>query len=67
MDPLLRKSETVPIKCYESVIDIIEGEAVMLFVELNYSLVTEVVLVQSNYLNDFNWKSSNMPCKSCNM
>lgn len=42
LDPLLRNSETVPIKCYESVIDIVEGNAIMLLVELNYALVTEV-------------------------
>ena len=38
----MRQSETVPVKCYESVIDIVEGNATMLLVELTYSLVTEV-------------------------
>ena len=42
LDPLMRQSETVPVKCYESVIDIVEGNATMLLVELTYSLVTEV-------------------------
>ena len=40
----MRQSETVPVKCYESVIDIVEGNATMLLVELTYSLVTEVNL-----------------------
>ena len=44
LDPLMRQSETVPVKCYESVIDIVEGNATMLLVELTYSLVTEVNL-----------------------
>ena len=38
----MRQTETVPVKCYESVIDIVEGNATMLLVELTYSLVTEV-------------------------
>lgn len=42
LDPFQRQSETVPVKCYESVIDIVEGNATMLLVELTYSLVTEV-------------------------
>lgn len=44
LDPLLRHSETVPVDCFESVIDIVEGSAIMQFVKLNYSLVTEVIL-----------------------
>ena len=61
MDPLLRNSETVPVKCYESVIDIVDGNAMMLLVELNYSLVTEVqifTLIFLNVLWDFNTVSS---------
>lgn len=42
LDPLLRHSESVPVDCYESVIDMVEGGAVMQFVKLNYALVTEV-------------------------
>ncbi|XP_067933489.1 COP9 signalosome complex subunit 6-like [Watersipora subatra] len=41
LDPLLRTTDTVPVKCYESVIDISEGNTLILLVELNYSLVTE--------------------------
>lgn len=45
LDPLLRTTDTVPVKCYESVIDISEGNTLILLVELNYSLVTEVRLL----------------------
>lgn len=38
-------SESLPVKCYESIIDIVNGDTVMLFVELKYSLATEVSII----------------------
>lgn len=33
--------QQLPVTLYESVIDLVDGEATMLFVELNYTLATE--------------------------
>lgn len=41
LDPLSRNVDQMPIKLYESVIDIVQGEATMLFVPLTYTLATE--------------------------
>jgi len=40
LNPLAKQSE-LPISLYESVIDLVNGEATMLFVELSYTLATE--------------------------
>jgi len=40
MNPLARNND-LPVSCYESVIDLINGDATMLFVELPYTLATE--------------------------
>lgn len=40
LNPLSRNTD-LPISCYESVIDLVSGEATMLFVELQYTLATE--------------------------
>ena len=37
------KNSDIPLTCYESLFDIVKGEAKMLFVKLNYSLATEEV------------------------
>lgn len=42
MNPLLQQSDKLPLTLYESVIDIVDGDAVLLFVELPYTLATEV-------------------------
>jgi len=41
LDPQSRNVDQLPIKLYETVIDIIHGEATMLFVPLTYTLATE--------------------------
>lgn len=41
LDPMSRNVDQMPIKLYESVIDIVQGEATMLFVPLTYTLATE--------------------------
>ncbi|ESO83905.1 hypothetical protein LOTGIDRAFT_236402 [Lottia gigantea] len=41
MNPLSRHSDSLPITIYESVIDLVNGEATILFVELTYTLATE--------------------------
>ncbi|XP_058057368.1 COP9 signalosome complex subunit 6 isoform X1 [Anopheles bellator] len=41
LDPLSRNMNQLPISVYESVIDIVQGEAMMLFVPLSYTLATE--------------------------
>ncbi|KAJ8030814.1 COP9 signalosome complex subunit 6 [Holothuria leucospilota] len=41
LNPLSRNTDQLPISCYESVIDLVSGEATMLFVELQYTLATE--------------------------
>uniref|UniRef100_A0A0V0GAI4 COP9 signalosome complex subunit 6 n=2 Tax=Triatoma TaxID=30075 RepID=A0A0V0GAI4_TRIDM len=40
LNPQARHSD-LPVTCYESVIDLVGGEATMLFVELHYTLATE--------------------------
>ncbi|CAH0392328.1 unnamed protein product [Bemisia tabaci] len=40
MNPLVRRSD-LPVTMYESVVDLIEGEATVLFVKLTYTLATE--------------------------
>lgn len=40
LNPQARHSD-LPVTCYESVIDLVDGEATMLFVELHYTLATE--------------------------
>jgi len=40
LNPFTRNSD-LPVAMYESVIDLVNGEATMLFVELNYTLATE--------------------------
>lgn len=40
LNPFTRNSD-LPITMYESVIDLVNGEATMLFVELSYTLATE--------------------------
>lgn len=40
LNPFTRNSD-LPVTMYESVIDLVNGEATMLFVELNYTLATE--------------------------
>ena len=42
MNPSAKNSD-IPLSMYESLIDIVKGEAKMLFVKLNYSLATEEV------------------------
>lgn len=41
LDPLSQSVDQLPLKLYESVIDIIGGETVMFFVPLTYTLATE--------------------------
>lgn len=41
LDPTSRNMSHLPISLYESVIDIVQGDAVMLFVPLTYTLATE--------------------------
>lgn len=41
LDPTSRNMNQLPISLYESVIDIVQGDAVMLFVPLTYTLATE--------------------------
>uniref|UniRef100_A0AAG5DBH8 COP9 signalosome complex subunit 6 n=1 Tax=Anopheles atroparvus TaxID=41427 RepID=A0AAG5DBH8_ANOAO len=41
LDPISRNMNQLPISLYESVIDIVQGEAMMLFVPLSYTLATE--------------------------
>lgn len=41
MDTSNKQIEQLPIQLYESVIDIVAGEATMLFVPLTYTLATE--------------------------
>ncbi|XP_037948549.1 COP9 signalosome complex subunit 6-like [Teleopsis dalmanni] len=41
LNPLSRSVEQLPLKLYETVIDLINGEATMLFVPLTYTLATE--------------------------
>uniref|UniRef100_A0A2M4ATQ6 COP9 signalosome complex subunit 6 n=2 Tax=Anopheles triannulatus TaxID=58253 RepID=A0A2M4ATQ6_9DIPT len=41
LDPLSRNMNQLPISVYESVIDIVQGDAMMLFVPLSYTLATE--------------------------
>lgn len=41
LNPLSRSVDQLPLKLYESVIDIVQGEATMLFVPLTYTLATE--------------------------
>ncbi|XP_071798663.1 COP9 signalosome complex subunit 6-like [Asterias amurensis] len=41
LNPLARHTDQLPISIYESVIDLVNGEATMLFVELPYTLATE--------------------------
>ncbi len=41
MDTGNKHIEQLPIQLYESIIDIVVGEATMLFVPLNYTLATE--------------------------
>ncbi|VDI08383.1 COP9 signalosome complex subunit 6-like [Mytilus galloprovincialis] len=41
MNPLARKTDVMPISIYESVIDLVNNEATMLFVELSYTIATE--------------------------
>uniref|UniRef100_A0A1B6C3C2 COP9 signalosome complex subunit 6 n=1 Tax=Clastoptera arizonana TaxID=38151 RepID=A0A1B6C3C2_9HEMI len=41
LNPQARHNEQLPVAMYESVIDLVGGEATMLFVELNYTLATE--------------------------
>lgn len=40
LNPFTRNAD-LPVTMYESVIDLVNGEATMLFVELNYTLATE--------------------------
>ena len=42
MNPAAKNSD-IPLTMYESLYDIVKGEAKMLFVKLNYSLATEEV------------------------
>uniref|UniRef100_A0A0A9YIF8 COP9 signalosome complex subunit 6 n=1 Tax=Lygus hesperus TaxID=30085 RepID=A0A0A9YIF8_LYGHE len=41
LNPMATHSEQLPVTLYESVIDLVDGEATMLFVELHYTLATE--------------------------
>jgi COP9 signalosome complex subunit 6 len=41
LDPNSKKMDTLPISLFESVIDIVQGEATMLFVPITYTLATE--------------------------
>ena len=41
------KNSDIPLTMYESLYDIVKGEAKMLFVKLNYSLATEEVKLQT--------------------
>lgn len=41
LNPTARNSEQLPVALYESVIDLVGGEATMLFVPLSYTLATE--------------------------
>ncbi|KAF6209282.1 hypothetical protein GE061_015027 [Apolygus lucorum] len=41
LNPMAIHSEQLPVTLYESVIDLVDGEATMLFVELHYTLATE--------------------------
>lgn len=41
LDPLSQRVDQLPLKLYESVIDIISGETIMFFVPLTYTLATE--------------------------
>lgn len=41
LNPQARHSDKLPVTMYESVIDLVGGEATMLFVELHYTLATE--------------------------
>jgi COP9 signalosome complex subunit 6 len=41
LNPGARHAADLPVTVYESVIDLVEGEATMLFVELPYTLATE--------------------------
>nr|CAG4643319.1 EOG090X08T4 [Ilyocryptus agilis] len=41
LNPFTRNSADLPVTMYESVIDLVNGEATMLFVELSYTLATE--------------------------
>uniref|UniRef100_A0A1B6GFA5 COP9 signalosome complex subunit 6 n=1 Tax=Cuerna arida TaxID=1464854 RepID=A0A1B6GFA5_9HEMI len=41
LNPQARHTEQLPVAMYESVIDLVGGEATMLFVELHYTLATE--------------------------
>ncbi len=41
LNPFARGAQDLPVSMYESVIDLVNGEATMLFVELGYTLATE--------------------------
>lgn len=41
LNPLARNSDSLPVTVYESVIDLVNGETTMLFVQLPYTLATE--------------------------
>uniref|UniRef100_T1GDB7 COP9 signalosome complex subunit 6 n=1 Tax=Megaselia scalaris TaxID=36166 RepID=T1GDB7_MEGSC len=41
LNPLCRTTDTLPVKLFESMIDIVQGEPTMLFVPLTYTLATE--------------------------
>ncbi|VDO78403.1 unnamed protein product [Soboliphyme baturini] len=41
LNPNCKPSQQLPIKIYESILDVVDGETCMQFVELNYSLITE--------------------------
>lgn len=41
LNPMATHSEQLPVTLYESVIDLVDGQATMLFIELHYTLATE--------------------------
>ncbi len=41
LNPFTRNNADLPVTMYESVIDLVNGKATMLFVELSYTLATE--------------------------
>lgn len=49
LNPNSNRPSNLPVAVFESVIDIVGGEARMLFVKLGYTLATEEVMILSSY------------------